>query len=265
MKETKTVFRAIVAHPVPAEQARIASILEKDGLFEVICTTHDGLECLRQVLTDRPALLVLDAVLEQVDGLEVLRQLGQISGVKPRCLMVTSYGNYIREYARCLGADYCLIEPYSDKALANNARMLVQPPTAFFTDQEIDAVTVQALQELDVPSRLKGYPYVKEGVRLLVRDPELVRRRRVVKELYGVIAANQHVSKAQPIERAMRTLVDHVFSHSDPVCLAKYLSGADLRQAHATNTDFLTALARFVRTTLESERKDQSTLQQEEN
>lgn len=264
MKETKTVFRAVVAHPVPAEQTRIASILEKDGLFEVTCATHDGLECLRQVLTDRPALLVIDTVLEQVDGLEVLRQLGQITGAKPRCLMITSYGNYVREYARCLGADYCLIAPYSDKALADNARMLVQPPAAFFTDQEIDAVTVRVLQELDVPSRLKGYPYVKEGVRLLVRDPELVRRRRVVKELYGVIAANHHISKVQPIERAMRTLVDHVFSHSDPACLAKYLSSADLRQSHATNTDFLTALAQFVRTTLEADRRrDQPAARQE--
>lgn len=257
MKETKTVFRAVVAHPVPAEQARITSILEKDGLFQVTCATHDGLECLNQALATRPALLVLDAVLDHIDGLEVLRQLDQLSGPKPRCLMITSYGNYIREYAQCLGADYCLIAPYTEKALADSARMLVQSPADFITDQEIDALTVRALRELNVPSRLKGYSYATQGVRLLIRDPDLVRRRRVVEEVYGAIAVAHNVSD-RSIERALRTLVDHVFDHSDPACLAKYLNAADLRRSHATNTDFLVALAQFVSSALEAQRSGQS-------
>lgn len=261
MQERKTVFPAIVAHSIPAEQARVTSILENSGLFQVTFTTHDGLECLRHVLDSRPALLVLDAVLDQLDGLEVLRRLQELPEPRPRCLMVTAFGNYVQEYAQCLGADYCLIAPYSDKALADSARMLVLPQSLFFTDRKIDAVVVQALQELDAPSRLKGYSYVREGVRLLIRDPDLVRRRCVVKDLYGVIAAQHGVAGIQPIERAMRTLVDHVFSHSDPRSRAKYFSGADLRQSHATNTDFLLALARFVRTTLESDQAGQSAAQ----
>lgn len=259
MKETKTVFQAIVAHPIPAEQVRIASVLEESGLFQVTFTTHNGLKCLQQTLTSRPAIVIMDTVLDQIDGLEVLRRLREAPGAKPRCLMITSYGNYVQEHARYLGADYCLIAPYSDKALADSARMLVQPPTVFFTDREIDAVTVQALRELDVPIRLKGYPYVKDSVRLLIRDPDLVRRRCVVKDLYCVMATKYGFKNERPIERAIRTLVEHVFKYSDPICRAKYFNSAELRQSHATNTDFLLALAHFVRATLESELADQFT------
>lgn len=253
MKERKHVFRAIVAHPIPAEQVRIASILEKDGLFRVVCTTHDGMECLRQALVERPALLVLDAVLDRIDGLEVLRRLRESSEeVKPSCLMLTSYGNYIREYAKCLGADYCLITPCSDKALLDSARMLVISPGTFFSDREIDTVTTLALQELNVPSQLVGYVYVKDGVRILIRDPDLVRRRCVVKELYGVIAANYGLADAKPIEHAMRTLIKHVFEEDNIPCLPKYFSDLAVRRLHMTNTEFLVALTSFVRAKLES-------------
>lgn len=256
MNERKTTVQAIVAHPIPAEQARIASVLEKDGRFHVSFTTHDGLECLRQVSLNQPALLILDAVLDRVSGLEVLRRLRELSGPKPRCLMLTSYGNYVQDYARRSGADYCLIEPYSDKALTDSVHMLVQSLPVFFTDREIDAATIRALRELNVPVRLKGYRYVKDSVRLLIRDPDLVHRRCVVSDLYCVIAVKYGFKNAQPIERAMRTLVDHVFKRSNSVYLAKYFGETEVRQSHATNTDFLLALAQFVRTVLESGQTD---------
>lgn len=256
MNERKNIVQAIVAHPIPAEQVRITSILEKDGRFHVSFTTHDGLECLRQVSLNQPALLILDAVLDRVSGLEVLRRLQEFPEPRPRCLMLTSYGNYVQEYAQCSGADYCLIAPYSDKALIDSACMLVQSLPVFFTDREIDAATVRVLRELDVPTRLKGYSYIKDSIRLLIRDPDLVRRRCVVSDLYGVIAVKYGFKNAQPVERAMRTLVDRVFKRGNPVYLAKYFGDAELRQSHATNTDFLLALAQFVRAALESGQTD---------
>lgn len=252
MKEQTSPFQVIIAHPIPAEQIRLASILERDGLFRVLLTTHSGLDCLRQTLDHRPALLVLDAVLEQMDGLEVLRRLQDVFP-RPRCLLVTSYGAYVQGYAQCIGADYCLIAPYSDKALLDSARMLVQPPEAAFSDRDIDAATVRALGELDVPGRLKAYPYVEDAVRLLLRDPDLVRRRQVIQRLYRGVAANRAVSDRQ-VERNLRTLVRHVFDRCDPDRLAEFFGGSDLRQFHATNTDFLLALAGHVRADLEKAR-----------
>lgn len=246
VEKKEKLKQVVIAHPIPEEQARIVATLKKEGMFHVRHVTHDGLDCLREVVALQPDLLILDTVLDKIDGLEVLRRLKEFSCVKTKCLLLTSYGRYVTEHSACFGADYCLIAPFADRVLAETVRTLVLPSETFYRDEEIDAQTIQILRTIGVPPRLKGYAYVVEAVRILLRDPGLVRRRCVVKELYGVIAQHFGVTLLQ-VERSMRTLTNKVFDKGEREDLAQYFSPSDVQQAHATNTDFLTTLAYLVR------------------
>lgn len=251
MERKRKTMKAIIAHPIPEEQERITSILKKTGIFQVRYVTHDGLDCLREVISTQPDLLILDAVLDKIDGMEVLRRLKEFPLIQTRCLMLTSYSNYVKEYALCLGADYCLTAPYADGVLAEAARMQVLPPEASFDDREIDAESARILRNIGVPTRLKAYPYVQAAVRILIRDPDLVRRRCVVKGLYGSIAQHFNVPDSR-VERAMRTLTNRVFDKGDREYLAQYFTPSDMQQAHTTNTDFLITLTHLVREALKA-------------
>ena len=244
-------MQVIIAHPISEERQRIATLLKEEGTFRVRHMTGDGLDCLREVVATQPDLLILDAVLDKIDGIEVLRRLKEFPLTRTRCLMLTSFKNYIKERALCLGADYCLITPCADSVLIETVRMLLLPTETSVSDKELDDQTGQVLHKIGVPNRLKAYPYVLHGVRILYRDPELVRRRCVVKELYNVIAQRFDVTLMQ-VERAMRTLSERVLDKGDPEYLNRYFNAADIQRGRITNTDFLTTLTRLVKERLEN-------------
>ncbi len=256
MEKKRRNVQVVIAHPIPEEQQRIASVLKKDGHFRIRHMTCDGLDCLREVLAIQPDLLIMDAVLDKIDGMEVLRRLKEFPQSQTKCLMLSTYGGYVKNYASFLGADFCLVTPYADSTLIESVRMLLQPPEATFSDKEICAETARILRRLGVPERLKAHAYTIDGVRILIRDPELVRRRQVVKELYGTIAQHFDAS-GERVERTMRTLTTRLFSKGDPERLAEYFSPSDLQQGHINNTDFLTTLAYWVKKGLEDNASNQ--------
>ncbi len=246
MEKKRKNVQVVIAHPIPEEQQRIAAVLKKDGHFRIRHMTCDGLDCLREVLAIQPDLLIMDAVLDKIDGMEVLRRLKEFPQSKTKCLMLTTYGGYVKNYASFLGADFCLVTPCADSTLIESVRMLLQPPETTFSDKEICAETARILRRLGVPERLKAHAYTIDGVRILIRDPELVRRRQVVKELYGTIAQHFDAS-GERVERTMRTLTTRLFNKGDGECLAQYFSPSDLQQGHINNTDFLTTLVYWVK------------------
>ncbi len=246
MEKKRKNVQVVIAHPIPEEQQRIASVLKKDGHFRIRHMTCDGLDCLREVVATRPDLLIMDTVLDKIDGLEVMRRLKEFPLSKTKCLMLTTYKGYVKDYTSFLGADFCLMAPCTDSALIESVRMLLQPPEDTFSDKDIYAEAAHILRRLGVPDRLKAHAYVIDGVRILIRDPELVRRRQVVRELYGTIAQHFEAS-GERVERTMRTLTNRLFSKGSAERLAEYFSPSDIQQGHMNNTDFLTTLVYWVK------------------
>lgn len=250
MEKNRKSIQVMIAHPLVEEQQRIASLLKREGIFRVRHMTHDGLECLREAVSIQPELLILNMVLDKVDGLEVLRRLKEFPLPHTKCLVLTDYNGYLREQALLSGADYCLLTPCADGVLIERLRMLVLPPTHSHSDEAIDAATISVLRVIGASDHLKGYAYVLNALRILVRDPDLIRQRRVTRDLYAVIAENFNVPRMH-IERTMRTLTCRLFERGDLEHLSQYFSASDIQQAKITNSDFLTAVLRFVNKALE--------------
>lgn len=245
MERKRKFMQVVIAHPIPEEQLRIASLLKQEGMFRVRHMTHDGLDCLREVVATQPDLLIIDTVLDKIDGLEVLRRLKEFPLRRTKCLLLTSYQGYLKDHALSLDADYCLLAPFADGVLLEAVRMLMLPSEPSASDRDIDAQTIRLLRDIGVPNRLKAYPYVLAGVRILYRDPGLVRRRRVVKDLYGAVAQHFGVTPLN-VERAMRTLSNRAFDKGDRESLTRCFNPADVQQGHIINTDFLVAITRQV-------------------
>lgn len=257
MEKNRKPIQVVIAHPLAEEQQRIASLLKREGIFRVRHMTHDGLDCLREAVSIQPELLIVNMVLDKVDGLEVLRRLKEFPLPHTKCLMLTDYNGYLREQALLSGADYCLLTPCADGVLTERVRMLVLPPAPIHSDEAIDAASVLVLRTMGASDHLKGYAYVLNALRILVRDPDLIRQRRVTRDLYGPIAENFSVP-AIHIERTMRTLTSRLFQRGDPEHLAKYFSASDIQQGTITNSDFLTATLRFVTKALEEQAQSDS-------
>lgn len=250
MEKNRKNIQVMIAHPRPEEQKRIASLLKREGVFRVRHMTHDGLECLREAVAIQPDLLVLDLVLDKIDGLEVLRRLKEFPLPNTKCLILSDYNGYIAKQALLHGADYCLLTPCADHVLIERIRMLVLPPLHAYTDEAIDVETIRVLRAIGVSNHLKAYAYVLDGVRILIRDPDVIRQRRLTKDLYGVIAQHFDISTLQ-VERTMRTLTESLFKKGDSEHLANYFNASDIQRGKITNSNFLAVVVYQVSKALE--------------
>lgn len=247
MENKRNTFQVIIAHSIPEECQRLATLFEDSGVFSVCYTTHDGLDCLQEIVSRQPDLALVHAVLDGIDGLELLRRLEEFPLPNTKRLYLTNYSNYLTQHAALTGVDHCILTPCADEVLIQRARDLLMPPQVGVTsDEAINAHTAHILHLLSAPESEKGYFYAIDGVRILVRDPKLVMRRKVTTELYGGIAKLHGLPNSSQVERCLRTLTDHIFANNSAWRLELYFNLADVQHAHATNTAFLTAIARHV-------------------
>ena len=97
------------------------------------------------------------------------------------------------------------------------------------------------LHELGIPSHIKGYQYIREGIGIVYNKPETVGG--ITKELYPELAAKFDTTVSR-VERAIRhaievswnrgswDLMEEIFGHS-----------VDIDRAKPTNSEFIVTIA----------------------
>ena len=106
--------RVLLADDEPNIVESLRFLLERAG-FDVLVAT-DGREALDTALQEKPDVLVLDLMLPELDGYEVLRQLRANEGsASLPVLMLTAKGQRIdRETALKCGADLFITKPFAN-------------------------------------------------------------------------------------------------------------------------------------------------------
>ncbi len=116
--------RVLLAEDEPNIVESVSFLLRRAG-FEVTVET-DGRRALDAALADMPDILVLDVMLPEVDGYEVLRQLrADQRGAALPILMLTAKGQREdREIAIRSGADRFITKPFANAELVAAVKQL---------------------------------------------------------------------------------------------------------------------------------------------
>ncbi|MDH3444757.1 MAG: response regulator [Deltaproteobacteria bacterium] len=103
----------------------VKTILEGKG-FKVL-SASSGAECLETLKTNKPDLIVLDIMMPEMDGLEVLTRLKGMPGFAsiPVVLLTAKvqYEDVLGGYK--LGADYYITKPFTSTQLINGINLLL--------------------------------------------------------------------------------------------------------------------------------------------
>lgn len=103
----------------------VSLYLRREG-FDVR-TARDGREALAAIKSQLPALVVLDLMLPQVDGLEILRQLRADPDYDVPVIMLTARGQEVdRIYGLELGADDYVTKPFSPAELTSRVKAVLR-------------------------------------------------------------------------------------------------------------------------------------------
>ena len=215
--------------------------------IDVVLEARDGKEGI--LLVDQRQedydIILLDLVMPNKDGLNVLEHIYN-RHIDKKIIVITSYNTQetIRKVAS-LGASYFMLKPFELSDLEekiNAVRTLEEKGASLNLFQNNLQISItKTLHELGVPSHIKGYQYIREGIELVYTNPEMIGG--ITKELYPEIA-KKYDSTVSRVERAIRhaievswnrgnwDLMEEIFGHS-----------VDIDKAKPTNSEFIVTIA----------------------
>jgi len=123
--------------------------LEQDG-FEVI-EAYNGTEALERLRDSLPDLILLDVMMPDIDGFEVLRTIREISQVP--VIMLTAKGeeeDIVKGLE--LGADDYVTKPFSPRELVSRVKAVLRRGSIFEGDEE-DVIEVDGRLKIDFGRR----------------------------------------------------------------------------------------------------------------
>ena len=178
--------------------------------IELVGAVSDGMEIPDRVIEWTPDLLVLDIIMPRQDGFMALEKLGQPDfPVKPRVIVLTGLArdDFIMRAIR-LGASYYMVKPFDLRLLyariveiASDGAGALESAGEGESGESVDEQITNLFLALGIPAHIKGYQYLREAVRMVLENHDLINR--ITKELYPAVARRFDTS-ASKVERAMR-------------------------------------------------------------
>ena len=216
--------------------------------IEVTLEAHDGLEGIQLIDKKQKEfnIIILDLIMPKKDGIAVLKHINK-NKINKKVIVLTSYNTQemIREASE-LGASYFMLKPFELSDLSEKIKSVVKGnhekgKSLDLFNNNLQISITKTLHELGVPSHIKGYQYIREGISLVYKKPEIIGG--ITKELYPEIA-KKYDSTVSRVERAIRhaievswnrgnwDLMEEIFGHS-----------VDIDKAKPTNSEFIVTIA----------------------
>ena len=221
-----------------------------DG-FTVCAATSNGNTAIELLAHTKPDVVIVDLVLSGKDGLSVLKYI-KSSGLPCISIAIGSYlEDKIINSAIESGAVYYLVKPVDAETVVDRIRDLTEERAVDYkiSTNVRDRRKINSLDEkisnifvtIGVPPHIKGYKYLREGIKMTVEDQSIINR--VTKELYPKIAEKFQTS-ASKVERAIRHAIEVAWNkgRTDAVSSifgAKVYIGSE----RPTNSEFIALVA----------------------
>lgn len=206
---------------------------------------RDGNQALELIQTFHPDLVVLDLMLPGLDGISLLQRAVE-ADLHPMVLATTRfYNDYVIEAAQNLGVGYIMVKPCEVRATVarlEDLRQRIHP--AIVSRPDPKSYISNTLLALGIPTRLKGYGYLREAILRMAEDPG----QSITKELYPAVAAACRTESAKidrtHVERSIRSAIGVAWKKRDPRLWSMYFAPkGDGSVRCPSNGEFISRLA----------------------
>lgn len=220
---------------------------KKNNDIEVVLTAYNGQEGFELINSkqDKYDMIILDLIMPIKDGIYVLSSMRE-ANIDKDVIVTTSYNatETIREVSE-YGVNYYLLKPFDledlEKRILEVKKRKSSSKNIDFKHNSLQLSISKILHELGIPSHIKGYQYIREGISIIYEHPETIGG--ITKELYPELADHFETTVSR-VERAIRhaievswnrgnwDLMEEIFGHS-----------VDIDRAKPTNSEFIVTIA----------------------
>lgn len=232
--------------------------IQKDNNFELVGVGYNGQEAWDLIQKNDPDLVIMDLVMPNLDGLEVLERMNARSSVpRPKVIMLTAFGREsLTHQAMVMGVDYFILKPFDLEILGKRIRTLTQemeipnhPAPQSYTSLttssnkgvNISLEVTSMMHQLGIPAHVKGYQYIRDAILMVIEDVSLLGA--VTKELYPAIAKKYNTAPSR-VERGIRHAIELAWERGHMDTLKRIFGySMNIERQKPTNSEFIALLA----------------------
>ena len=213
--------------------------------MHIVGQTGDGQELLQMVRDEKPDLIVMDVILTQMDGVEVLQSLGEMEE-RPRVLVVSGLARgTMAELAVRYGADHYMTKPCRSEVICERIRQITGLDRENIQDADrqhsMESRVTAIIHEIGVPAHIKGYHYLREAILYCIDNIEAINA--VTKILYPEVAKRYNTTPSR-VERAVRHAIEVAWDRGDLDTLQKYFGYTVSNiKGKPTNSEFIAMIS----------------------
>ncbi len=185
-----------------------------DDSMELVAVSTDGVKALELFDSVRPDVLILDLVMPNIDGFEVMERIDK-RDCKILVLSALSQDAFVTK-AMSLGADYYMRKPANPDTVKKRISELLAPSSAPESDKPAKSAAhlkTRSLEEkitnifitVGIPAHIKGYQFLREAIKLAIDNPDIINS--ITKKLYPEVAEKFDTSPSK-VERAIRHAIE---------------------------------------------------------
>lgn len=202
----------LLANENAEEMAQISEKLTNEKFLSTIDKVSNGADAINNLEKNNYDLLVVDLVLPEIDGFEVIEKAKQINkNIKIVVLSALSSDTFIKK-TMALGVDYYMLKPVNFDILAKRVDNLFENEaqnnlfiSKADTEKEIEEKITNIFITVGIPAHIKGYQFLREAIKLAMENPDIINS--ITKRLYPSIAERFSTS-ASKVERAIRHAIE---------------------------------------------------------
>lgn len=234
--------------------------LKNSRLFEVIGSAVNGEQCLHELHGHEIDVLILDLIMPNIDGMEVLSALKKHS-IKVRHILCTTpiLNDFIITQIQQYNVDYILMKPFelqsldqrlrvicgfASKTVAKDAMIQVnldEEEQKRLQKLELESEITSLLHEVGIPAHIKGYMYLRTAILETYLNVDFLGQ--ITKVLYPEIA-KKYETTASRVERAIRHAIEVAWNRGNIDAIDDIFGYTiSASKAKPTNSEFIAMIA----------------------
>lgn len=224
----------------------VREYFKEHNRIELAIESHDGEDGLNKILNSAGNydVILLDLIMPVKDGLYVLEELKK-RGIEKNIIVETSYNEpkIIRKVSE-YGVNYYVLKPFNLSDLEDKILSVFdtqESKTINLYHSNLQISITKMLHELGMPSHIKGYQYIREGITMIYNDPNIIGG--ITKELYPELASKFDTTVSR-VERAIRHAIEVSWNRWNWDYMEELFGhSVDIDKAKPTNSEFIVTVA----------------------
>lgn len=213
--------------------------------IEVIGEACDGREAVDAIKELVPDVVLLDLVMPNVDGINVLKIVDGDTTLerKPEFIVVSAVGKEsIVSEALNRGASYFIMKPFDGAAIIDRIRAVCDSEENAAATLENDIV--ELLKNIGVPIKMVGYKYLRDAISISTNSADAIMS--ITKSIYPEIASNYGTSSGN-VERNIRYVIEATWLKAPESKYEKlFFEIFNRNRKKPTNTEFILSCSEYI-------------------